>query len=90
MLYWERVSEPDIAGYLIYYGDKPGQYFGEDGIQGISPIDAGNVNSFRIEGLANGKLYYFAISSYDTSGELLENPFSREVNVRPSAIYKER
>jgi hypothetical protein len=90
VLYWERVSEPDIAGYLIYYGDKPGQYFGEDGKQGISPIDAGNVNSFRIEGLENGKLYYFAISSYDASRELLENPFSREVNVRPSAIYKER
>jgi hypothetical protein len=82
----------DTAGYLVYYGRARGEYFGEDAILGVSPIDAGKQNSLRIEGLENGVLYYFAVAAYDRSEgggapALPENfhagEFSREVSARP-------
>lgn len=85
---WKAVNDSDIAGYRIYYGNSPGIYFstGPDG--GNSPIDTGNVNSFVINGLENGKLYYFAVTSYDDAEIPQESIFSLETSVRPSAIFR--
>ncbi len=89
VLSWQPVTDQDIAGYRIYYGDKPGYYFGVDSIAGSSPVDAGNVVTFVIDGLKNGKLYYFAVTSYDNAEIPHESTFSREISIRPSAILKE-
>jgi len=40
-LYWSPVNEADVRGYLVYYGDGPGNYHGTDSAQGASPIDVG-------------------------------------------------
>jgi hypothetical protein len=88
-LSWQQVTDPDIAGYMVYYGTKPGLYFGSDAVNGDSPIDAGNMLSIQIDGLENGKLYYFAVTSYDNAEIHHESIFSREISSRPSAIIKE-
>lgn len=67
-LRWTRVPVADLGGYLIYYGDNPGEYFGAGAHEGASPVDAGNALSFTLTGLTNGRLYFFAIASYDAAG----------------------
>ncbi len=89
-LSWSRSLDQDIAGYLVYYGDRPGVYFGDDSDTGASPVDVGNVSSVTLEGLENGKLYYFSIVAYDNNDPPHESAFSREVASRPSSIYRRR
>ncbi|MDC7226079.1 MAG: hypothetical protein PQJ61_04870 [Spirochaetales bacterium] len=88
VLNWQPVTDADIGGYKLYYGEKPGMYFGADAAAGSSPIDVGNINSFTINGLVNGKLYYFAVTSYDNAEIPHESTFSREISIRPSAIIR--
>ncbi|MDR2784735.1 MAG: hypothetical protein LBB83_02355 [Treponema sp.] len=82
-LSWNNSADRDTEGYLIYYGTSRGDFFGEDAILGVSPIDVGRRNSVRIEGLSNGVLYYFAVSAYDKKNPLHVGEFSREVSARP-------
>jgi hypothetical protein len=80
-LSWRASPSRDAAGYMVYYGTSSGEYFGNG-----SPIDAGNRTSFRIEGLNNGTLYYFAVAAYSQEpGRLAQEPgvFSREAAARP-------
>ena len=86
-LQWTSVPEADVKGYLVYYGDRPGQYFGTDVAQGFSPIDVGNVNSVTLTGMQNGKLYYFAVAAYDKSGLSHASVLSQEVSARPLRVY---
>jgi hypothetical protein len=69
-LRWTMVPEADIAGYLIYYGERPGEYSGTGADQGPSPIDAGLATSITITGVPNGKLFYFAVAAYDSAPAL--------------------
>jgi hypothetical protein len=82
-LSWNNSADKDTAGYLIYYGTSRGDFFGNDAILGVSPINAGKRNSVRIEGLSNGVLYYFAVSAYDRLNPPHGGEFSREVSARP-------
>jgi hypothetical protein len=85
-LSWKPSPDQDTAGYLVYYGTSRGEYFGEDAILGKSPIDAGKRTDLRIEGLADGVLYYFAVAAYDRGGASFHTgEFSREAAVRPGA-----
>lgn len=81
---WSAVPEPDVAGYLVYYGTASGQYFGTEADRGPSPVDAGNVTSITLDELENGRLYYFAVSAYDASRSFARGTLSREVTARPS------
>jgi hypothetical protein len=65
-LHWTRVPEADLAGYLVYYGERPGEYFGVGADQGLSPIDAGNTNTLTVTGIPDGRLLYFAVAAYDS------------------------
>jgi hypothetical protein len=78
---WRPSSAPDVAGYFVYYGVNSGEYFGNDAILGVSPINAGRRTSLRIDGLENGKLYFFAVAAYDEARHIGE--FSRETAARP-------
>ena len=87
-LRWKNSPDMDTAGYLIYYGVSPDEYFSEDAAQGPSPIDAGKRNAFFIDGLKNGTLYYFRVAAYDwrdpgASAAFHAGEFSREVRARP-------
>jgi hypothetical protein len=87
-LRWKSSPDTDTAGYLIYYGVSPDEYFSEDAAGGPSPIDAGKRNAFFIDGLKNGTLYYFRVAAYDwrdsgASAAFHAGEFSREVRARP-------
>ncbi|MDR1803247.1 MAG: hypothetical protein LBQ94_06520 [Treponema sp.] len=83
-LTWRASTARDTAGYMVYYGTAMGDYLAKD-----SPVDVGNRTSFRIEGLNNGTLYFFAIAAYSRLDDgvrgLYTDPgeFSREVAARP-------
>jgi hypothetical protein len=58
---WIANSEPDLAGYLLYYGTSPGNYGPP------IPIPAQST-SHEITNLSEGTLYYLALSAFDSSG----------------------
>jgi len=78
-LIWDPNTEPDTAGYRIYYGLLSDQY-------SIS-IDAGNQTSYTLSNLGDGKTYYFAATAYDQYGD--ESDFSNEVvySAPPACTY---
>src|SRR2546425_1163438 len=69
-LAWDANTEPDLAGYKLYYGNSSGSY--------QFSVDVGNVTSYTLSGLLDGRIYYFAATSYNLS--LAESGFSNEVS----------
>jgi hypothetical protein len=84
-LSWKPSKDETAKGYLVYYGLATGDYFGEGASLGPSPIDVGSRLSLNIDNLRNGTLYYFSVSSYDSSGA--PGNFSRETFARPVGAY---
>ena len=90
-LSWRASPSVDLGGYMVYYGDAKGEYFGNyaiiDSAARVSPINVGNRTKIRIEGLSNGVLYYFVVAAYNKPavfGALPEpGEFSREAAARP-------
>lgn len=68
-LVWDANSEPDLAGYNIYYGAASGDY--------SDSLDVGDVTEFTVTGLNHGGTYYFAATAYDRDGN--ESAYSEEL-----------
>ncbi|UCH00946.1 MAG: fibronectin type III domain-containing protein, partial [Deltaproteobacteria bacterium] len=94
-LAWDPNSEPDLAGYKIYYDTDSGDpYEGTEASGpggGPSPItltinnpgDPYNLDDsqnpeYTLIGLDGNKVYFFAVTAYDTEG--FESGYSNEVN----------
>ena len=45
-LAWDPNTEPELAGYKVYYGTAAGTYG--------TPIDVGNVTTYTVPGLTDG------------------------------------
>jgi hypothetical protein len=57
---WTANAEPDLAGYLLYYGTSPGNYG--------SPLPIpSNSTSYELNNLSEGTRYYVALSAFDAS-----------------------
>ena len=69
-LAWNANSEPNIAGYKVYYGTTSHVY---DWV-----LDVGKVTTFTVTGLTAGLTYYFVVTTYDTSN--LESAYSNQVS----------
>jgi len=82
-LRWTRVPEADVAGYAVWFGTRPGEYFGVSATLGPGPFDAGRALEFTVGGLENGTVYYFAVASYDAAGPVGAGEFSVEAYARP-------
>jgi hypothetical protein len=88
-LSWRASPGRDVGGYLVYYGTSSGEYFGDpsaaEGGAVKPPVDVGNRTALRIEGLKNGRLYYFAVAAYSAADSERHEPggFSREAAARP-------
>ncbi|KAF0197135.1 MAG: Endonuclease/exonuclease/phosphatase-like protein [Bacteroidetes bacterium] len=69
-LIWQQSSEPDIAGYTIYYDTDT--ILPLEGIHTVygepSPINVGVSTLRQVNGLLNDSTYYFALSAIDLSG----------------------
>lgn len=87
-LSWKRVPEDDVRGYYVFYGEAPLNYQGTDAREGASPIDVGNVTSFELTGLTNGKLYFFVVAAYDSSSPPHLSDFITEKSARPSEVLR--
>ncbi len=68
-LAWDASSEPDVAGYILYYGTASQSY--------ANATNVGNATSCTISGLSRGTTYFFAVTAYNTLG--IESSFSDEV-----------
>lgn len=75
-LSWNASTESDVSGYRIYYGTSKRT---GDCPQGgyAKKIDVGNKTSYKIENLKPNSIYYFSVTSYDSSGK--ESCFSEEI-----------
>ncbi len=80
-LAWDANTEPDLAGYKIYYGTsaRTGTDPKNCGLCGYSTVvSAGKVTSYTLGNLISGQNYYVSLSATDTSNN--ESGFSNEVN----------
>ncbi len=68
-LSWDA-SPSNVSGYKIYYkeGSSTAPWDGTGASAGSSPIDVGNVLTFTVNGLPQSGDHYFAVTSYDGSG----------------------
>src|SRR3989441_6426444 len=69
-LAWDANTDPDLAGYKLYYSISSGSY--------QLSVDVGNQTSYTPSGLLDGRIYYFAATAYNLS--LAESGFSNEVS----------
>jgi hypothetical protein len=67
---WNANTEPDLAGYKIYYGLSSGNY--------TISINVGKVTQYTVNQLTEGLVYYFVVTAYDTAGN--ESAYSQEVS----------
>lgn len=89
-LAWDANTEPDIAGYKVYYrsGSSAAPPFnGTGAAQGSSPVDVGKVTTVTIGGLADGETWHFAVTAYNSAG--FESGFSESVS-SPSPVVVNR
>ena len=89
---WNEIADPDLDGYYVYFGERPGKYFGSSGSGLSSPIDAGKENEIVISNLENGRIYYFSVVSYYNTASSFGSAiikeggrFSAETSARPLA-----
>jgi hypothetical protein len=75
-LEWDLNTEPDIAGYVVYWGTTSRNY--------SDSVDAGNQNLYTVSGLEDGRTYYFTVTAYD--GDENESDYSNEVHIVVRAI----
>ena len=69
-LAWNPSTDPTVAGYNLYYGGASGNY--------TNTLSAGNATNLTVSGLVEGTTYYFAATTYSSSG--VQSPFSNEVS----------
>jgi len=67
-LAWNPSVNTNVAGYKIYFGVVSHDY--------TNSIDVGNVTNTTITGLTENTVYYFAATTYDSTG--VESAFSNE------------
>lgn len=82
---WSYSVDDSAGGYLVYYGNRPGEYLGRAALEGDSPVKAGNKTSLTLNGLQNGKIYYFAVAAYSKIDGRIIGTLSKEVYARPSS-----
>jgi fibronectin type 3 domain-containing protein len=72
-LVWDPVTDPNLAGYRIYYGTTTGNYLQPFG----NGLNVNTVTTYTVTGLSRGTTYYFAATAYDSSNN--ESTYSNEV-----------
>jgi hypothetical protein len=78
-LAWDANTEPDLAGYKIYFGTASGVYG--------APVTVGLQTTYTVTNLAPGT-WFFAVTAINNSG--LESGFSNEVSTTISGTPTSR
>lgn len=93
-LQWDANTEPDLAGYKIYYkaGDVSGAPYNGvgamlNGVPAPSPVDVGNVTEVTLD-MPDDSKFIFTATAYDNESPRLESDYSNEVVWSPSYMGK--
>lgn len=92
LLSWQDLLLEKVKGYIVYYGKKSMKNY--DSVPDLSNfIDVEKKSEILIDGLENGALYYFMVSSYDdinkpNSPKSNIKNFSNEITSRPSRFAR--
>ena len=80
-LAWDPVSDPDLAGYRVYYGTSPGSYT-------LTPVDVDkDSTSTTLSGLDACTRYYTAVKAFDDGSPSLESTaYSNEIGGLPRPV----
>jgi hypothetical protein len=70
-LKWDKTEDENRAGYNLYYGRTSGNY------SRMRPV--GNVNSIKLDELAKGETYFFALTAHNALNQ--ESDYSDEAGV---------
>jgi hypothetical protein len=62
-LAWDANTQPDLAGYRLYYEDMTGVQ-----VAIMTMQDLGNTTSATLSNLLPGHIYYFVVTDYNISG----------------------
>lgn len=83
-LSWDAVADETVAGYKVYYGTAPRS---GDCPPGGYPdsVDAGKETNYVLDKLADGRTYYFSVTSYNAAKK--ESCFSGEMQKAISVSY---
>ena len=65
--------DPTVTGYDVYYGTLSGTY--------TNVVDVGDTTNATITGLVVDKLYFFAVTAYNSNG--IQSAYSSQVSYRP-------
>lgn len=71
-------SIPNVAGYVIHWGMRSGEYTDEVDVSAPAVGEDGVV-SFVLDAIDTAGMYYFAITSYDQAGT--SSAFSNEIAI---------
>ena len=86
---WDPVSYSDgeLKGYIVWYDTVAAAENGDAYANRVPANgDLGNVNSYTVTGLENGKQYYFAVTAVDKNGVESKNwSIPANVSTTPSA-----
>jgi fibronectin type 3 domain-containing protein len=66
---WDANTDPELAGYKVYYGTSSGDY--------DTVVDVGTQTSFVLSNLISNETYYIAVTAYNTSN--VESRYSNEL-----------
>jgi len=70
-LAWNASTDPNVAGYALYYGTNSGNY--------TVRIDTGSNSMMVVNQLSNDTTYYFVVTAYNSAG--IESAPSAEISV---------
>jgi len=74
---WNANSEPDLAGYNIYYGTTSRNGSSVKPYPGSTMVSVTGTTTKAFTGLTEGATYYFSVTAYDNSNN--ESEYSQEV-----------
>ena len=57
---WNPAADADVAGYIVRYGTRPGEY--------AAQVNVGKATTFKAEDLVVGQTYYFTVQAYAADG----------------------
>jgi len=77
---WQLNTEPDLAGYFVYYGTKSRPRGNR--------LEVGRQTQYVIQNLKAGETYYIAVTAVDSAGN--ESVFSEQMAVRVLADKEKR